>query len=90
MAQIKSQIKRIQTNEKSRQANVARRSEMRTAIKAVKAAVAANDQVKAKELVKEAVALIDHACQDGIIKLNNAARKKAAIMSEVDTMKKAA
>lgn len=89
MAQIKSQMKRIGTNEKSRVANVARRSAMRTAIKTVNAEVAAGDQVKANADLKAAVALIDHAQQDGIIKMNNAARKKAALMSSVATMKKA-
>ena len=43
MANIKSQKKRIITAEKARQRNKAVRSELKTAIKAVRAAVEAND-----------------------------------------------
>lgn len=89
MAQIKSQMKRIKTNEKARQANASRRSQMRTAIKAVKVAVAANNYEEASKLSIKAEALIDHACQDGIIKKNSAARKKAALMSSVAAIKPA-
>jgi small subunit ribosomal protein S20 len=89
MAQIKSQMKRIKTNEKARQANVSRRSQMRTAIKATKAAVAANNYAEALELSKKAEALIDHARQDGILKLNSAARKKSQLMSLVASIKPA-
>ena len=41
MANIKSQVKRIKTNEKARLANASFKSSMRTAIKAVQAAVKA-------------------------------------------------
>jgi small subunit ribosomal protein S20 len=87
MAQIKSQKKRIITNEKAHQANVARKSQMRTAIKATKKAIAANNYEEALKLSIEAEALIDHACQDGIVKKNSAARQKSALMSAVAAIK---
>ena len=47
MANIKSQIKRIGTNEKARQRNASAKSAVRTAIKKEKAAVS-NEQKQAK------------------------------------------
>ena len=43
MANIKSQVKRIKTNEKARARNVAAKSELRTACKKVRLAVEAKD-----------------------------------------------
>jgi small subunit ribosomal protein S20 len=83
MAQIKSQKKRIITNEKAREANVERRSAMRTAIKKCEKAIEANNYEEALKLSVTAEALIDHACQDGILKVKNAARKKSNLMSKV-------
>ena len=48
MANIKQQIKRVRTNEKARQANMAFKSSLKTAMKAVYAAVKANDLEKAQ------------------------------------------
>ena len=50
MANIKSQIKRIVTNEKARVRNSSAKSAMRTAIKKVKLAVEAKDLAKAEVL----------------------------------------
>ena len=49
MANIKQQIKRVGTNEKARKANVAFKSSLKTAMKAVFAAVEAKDAAKAQE-----------------------------------------
>ena len=54
MANIKSQIKRIGTNLKAQERNKAVRSEVRTAIRAVREAAAAGD----KALAAEALSLI--------------------------------
>ena len=51
MANIKSQKKRILTNERNRIHNVDFRSKMRTSIKKVKLACSNNDLEKAKELL---------------------------------------
>ena len=59
MAQIKSQMKRIITNEKARQRNVSIRSEVRTASKKVRVAVEAKDLAAAEQALKVAVKLID-------------------------------
>jgi len=47
MANIKSQIKRIGTNAKATERNKAVRSEVKTAVKAVRLAAAAGDKSKA-------------------------------------------
>ncbi|ASP28225.1 30S ribosomal protein S20 [Spiroplasma corruscae] len=79
MANIKSQEKRILTNEKSRIANKAFRSKVKTAIK--KAMVAKNDNLENKEqLVNEAVSLLDKSIIKGIFKANKAAREKSRLM----------
>ncbi|MBY7704986.1 30S ribosomal protein S20 [Vibrio harveyi] len=80
MANIKSQKKRVLTNEKSRLANRAFKSEIKTAIKKALAAKKANDANK-EELVKTAVSLVDKGLKKGIFKDNKAAREKSRLMS---------
>jgi len=87
MAQIKSQKKRIITNEKARVANVAERSEMRTSIKKVKVAVAANNKDEVKKALSLAVSKIDSACSSGLIKKNSASRKKSSLMKLAASVK---
>ncbi|AUF83596.1 30S ribosomal protein S20 [Mesoplasma syrphidae] len=80
MANIKSQKKRVLTNEKSRSANKAFKSEIKTAIKKVSIAKAENaDNVN--ELITHAVSLIDKGVKKGILKMNKAAREKSRLMS---------
>jgi len=80
MANIKSQKKRVKTNEASRMANKSFKSEVRTAIKKAKLAIAKNDANK-NELITAAVSLIDKATSKGIYKPNKAAREKSRLMS---------
>lgn len=88
MAQIKSQIKRIETNEKARQRNVAARSRIATASKKVKAAVEKNDVEAANLALKEAIRLLDKSVTDGIYVRNTVARKKASLTKLVNGMAK--
>ncbi|QEH61893.1 30S ribosomal protein S20 [Spiroplasma chinense] len=79
MANIKSQEKRILTNEKSRLANKAFRSQVKTAIK--KATAAKSEDAKDKsELINAAVSLIDKSVTKGVWKANKAAREKSRLM----------
>ena len=50
MANIKSQLKRIKTNEKSHERNKATKSALKTSIRRFREAAAAGDTAKAKEL----------------------------------------
>jgi len=79
MANIESQKKRVLTNEKSRLANKALKSEVR---KAIKKAITAKseDAANKQELVNAAVRLIDKSVTKGIFKPNKAAREKSRLM----------
>ena len=87
MANIKSQIKRIETNEKARQRNAAVKSSVRTAIKKVRKAVEVKDLANATELLNKAYTLIDKSVTKGVYTKNTAARKKAEIARLVDSIK---
>jgi small subunit ribosomal protein S20 len=79
MANIKSQKKRILTNEKSRQRNMAVRSRMKTLIKSAMGAIDSKDADKIKVEVPAALSAIDRAASKGVIHPNNAARKKSSL-----------
>ena len=86
MANIKSQVKRIKTNEKARLANASFKSSMRTAIKAVQAAVKAGTKESAIELMNVAFSRIDKSVSRGIQHKNAAARQKAALAKLVNSL----
>lgn len=79
MANIKSQQKRIKTNEKSRQRNKAIKSELRTHIRNFREAAAAGDVDEARKLARVANRSLDKAVSKGVIHRNQAANRKSAI-----------
>jgi len=87
MAQIKSQMKRIGTNEKARQRNVSIRSEVRTASKKVRVAVEAKDVAAAEAALKAAIKLIDSSVSAGVYTRNTAARQKSSLQKLVNELK---
>ncbi len=87
MANIKSQIKRIGTNEKARKRNASAKSAIRTASKKVRLAVEAKDLEKATTLLNSAFRLIDKSVSDGIQHKNTAARQKAELSRLVNSLK---
>jgi len=80
MANIKSQKKRIGTNEIRRQKNVAVRSRVKTLVKNANTAVASKSADEARNDVKAAISAIDRACSKGVIPPNQAARRKSSLM----------
>ena len=82
MANIKSQIKRILTNQKATDRNKAVKSEVRSAVRAAREAIASGDKVKAAEAVSFAGKKLDKAVSKGVIHKNNAANKKSAIATK--------
>ena len=84
MANIKSQKKRILTNEKARIRNKAVRSALKTAVKKVEAAVAAGDKTVALEAAQAASRAFDKAASKGIIHPNQAARRKSRLMKKLN------
>ena len=83
MANIKSQIKRIGTNKKAQERNKAVKSELKTAIRHTREAVAAGDQQKAVAALGVATKKLDKAVSKGVIHANNAANRKSAIAKSV-------
>lgn len=88
MANIKSQLKRIKTNEKSRQRNKAVKSELKTAVRRVREAVAAGDAEKATTAARVAGRKFDKAVSKGVLHRNNAANKKSAMSRSVASLQK--
>lgn len=86
MANIKSQIKRIKTNEKARQRNKAVKSSLKTAVRKAREAVEAGDATKAAELSREAGRKLDKAVSKGVIHKNQAANKKSALAKQVASL----
>jgi small subunit ribosomal protein S20 len=83
VANIKSQIKRNQQNEKRRLRNQAVRSELKTRVKrATTAAEQGGDD--ADDLTRAAVKKLDKAAEKGIIHKNQAARRKSRLMKRVN------
>ena len=87
MANIKSQKKRIITAEKARVRNKAVRSELKTAVKRVRAAVEANDAELAQAEANKAGKLLDKAASKGVIHKNQAAQRKSGVQKLVNTIK---
>ena len=86
MANIKSQKKRIITNEKARMRNRAVKSELKTAVRRVKDAVAAENGAEAYAAALAACRLMDKAAGKGVIHKNQAANRKSGIMRLANTV----
>jgi len=82
MPNIKSQMKRVKTNEKERVRNKAVKTNLRSSLKKADAAIIAGDDKK--EIVDNAYSTIDVAARKGVIHKNTAARKKAAIAKKAN------
>ncbi|MFZ1363130.1 MAG: 30S ribosomal protein S20 [Candidatus Nanopelagicales bacterium] len=79
MANIKSQMKRIKTNEKAHERNKAVRSTVKNAIRRVHEAVSAGDATAAQDAAKVANRELDRAVSKGVIHKNQAANRKSAV-----------
>jgi small subunit ribosomal protein S20 len=86
LANIKSQKKRILTNEKARMRNKAVRSELKTAIRRVDEAVAAGDKAAATAAADNAARKLDKAVTKGVIHKNQAANRKSGIVKRVNAL----
>ena len=86
MANIKSKIKRIGTNQKSEDRNKAVKTEVKSAIRAVRDASTAGEKgADAAALVGEN-RKIDKAVSKGVIHKNQAAKRKSAIAKKVNSL----
>ena len=79
MANIKSQIKRNLTNEKSRLRNKAVKSELKTFVRSFREVAAAGDKEAAAAALHTASRKLDKAVSKGVIHKNQAANRKSAM-----------
>ncbi len=86
MANIKSQIKRVKTNNERTERNRAYKSELRTWIRKVRAAVDAGDAEAAKAALVTASKKLDKAVSKGVIHANQAANKKSSLAKRVNSL----
>ncbi len=86
MANIKSQKKRVLTNAKARERNMAVKSEIKTALNKTEAAIAEGDAAAADEAARQAGRLLDRAVAKGAIHKNQAANRKSGIARRIAQM----
>ena len=83
MPNIKSAKKRMELSRKARERNRARRSELRTIVKKVRAATSAKE---VEEKLRQATALIDRAAGKRLIHPNRAARLKSQLARKLNAL----
>ena len=76
MPHHKSAAKRVKTNEKARLSNVAVKSRMRSAVKAVRSATT---KAEAETALKAAISILDRTATKGVIKKETASRQKSRL-----------
>ena len=86
MANIKSQIKRIKTNQVRTERNKAVKSELRTWIRKFRAAAESGDAAAAKDALATASKKLDKAAAKGDIHANQAANKKSAMAKKAASL----
>jgi len=86
VANIKSQIKRIRTNERARLRNKAVKSSLKTSIRKFREAADAGKADEAGTLLRSASRELDQAASKGVIHANQAANKKSALAKRVNAL----
>jgi small subunit ribosomal protein S20 len=84
MANIKSQKKRIKTNEKAHERNKAVKSALKTSQKKVGTAVAEGDAEAATAQLRETSRQLDKAASKGVLNKKTAARRKSRLAKSVN------
>lgn len=86
MANIKSQKKRVLTNEKAHQRNVAVKSGLKSAIRATREAIASGDRKAAETAYAQAARRLDQAAGAGVIHKNQAGNRKSGLAVAVNAL----
>jgi small subunit ribosomal protein S20 len=86
VANIKSQIKRIRTNEAARLRNKSVKSSLKTAIRRFREAADTGDREAAINAMRTASRQLDKAASKGVIHPNQAANKKSAMASRAHSI----
>ena len=83
MANIKSAEKKNRQRIKREARNRSKRSELRTALKKLRAAIAAKNPAEAKAALEPAVRLLDRAGRRGLVKKNSTSRSVSRLTRAV-------
>ena len=86
MANIASAKKAARQSEKRRALNASQRSQLRSAIKRVQAAIKAGDKVAARGILRDASKVIDTIADKKIVHKNKAARDKSRLSTKVKAL----
>ena len=86
MANIKSRLKRIKTNEKARLRNKGVKSSLKTSVRKFREAADAGDKDGAQDALKKASTKLDKAVSKGVIHENQAANKKSSMAKKAATL----
>lgn len=86
MANIKSAKKRVLVAERNAARNKSIKSEVKTAIKKVDAAVAANDKEAAQKYLNAAISTMSKAASKGVYHKNTASRKISRLTKAVNAI----
>jgi small subunit ribosomal protein S20 len=86
MANTAQARKRARQSTQRRVQNMSQRSELRTAIKKVRKAVAAGDKATAQAIFKESQSVIDMIADKSIIHKNAAARHKSRLSAAIKAL----
>ena len=86
MANIKSQLKRIKTNEKARLRNKGVKSSLKTSVRKFREAADAGDRDTAVQAMTTASRQLDKAASKGVIHSNQAANRKSAMAKRADAL----
>ena len=86
MANIKSQLKRIRTNEKARLRNKSVKSSLKTAVRRFREAATAGEKDRALGELQTASRALDMAVCKGVIHRNLAANRKSAMAKRADQL----
>lgn len=86
MANSAQARKRARQSDKQREHNASLRSELRTAIKRVKKAIAAGDKTAAQSVFSESVSTVDSIADKKIIHKNKAARHKSRLSAAIKAL----
>ena len=87
MANIKSARKRAKQAVERREHNMSLRTEVRTAIKSVKKAVAAGKKDEAEKVMRESQAVIDRIVAKGVLHRNAGDRHKSRLAHAIKGLK---
>ncbi|MBE3593547.1 MAG: 30S ribosomal protein S20 [Candidatus Carbobacillus altaicus] len=87
MANIKSAIKRIKTNQKRHERNLVQKKAIRLSVKNLDRALVAGDIDTALARYNEAAKVLEKAATKGAIHRNKAARKKSRLMKKINALK---